>query len=118
MAGESPGRNESERSGGPESAKPRRPSPQPEGEGSTDRRSAADAAGRSGGVGATARRQGHVEQLEKPSSPRREIGGDKVGRITGGPGKSAEGERVAEGPAVATRRGNARGAKLQLTTAF
>ena len=30
---ESLGRNESERSGGPESAKPRRPSPQPEGEG-------------------------------------------------------------------------------------
>jgi hypothetical protein len=34
-----------------------------------------DAAGRFGGVVGTARWQGHAEQLEKPSSPRREIGG-------------------------------------------
>ena len=43
-----------------------------EGEGSTARRKPIDAAGRSGGVVATARRQGHVEQLEKPSSSRPE----------------------------------------------
>src|SRR5215469_1182602 len=34
-----------------------------------------DAAGRFGGVLGTARGQGHAEQLEKRSSPRREIGG-------------------------------------------
>jgi hypothetical protein len=35
----------------------------------------------------------------------------RVGRITGGPGKSADGERVADGSVVATKRGNACGAK-------
>jgi hypothetical protein len=35
----------------------------------------------------------------------------KVGRITGDTRKPAEGGRVAEGPVVARRRGNARGAK-------
>jgi hypothetical protein len=34
-----------------------------------------DAVLRSNGVVATARRRGRVEQLEKPSPPRREIGG-------------------------------------------
>src|SRR5262249_22424432 len=71
MAGESPGRNASERSGGPESAKPRRPSPQPEGEGSTDRRSAADAAGRSGGGGGGERGQGEGDRSSKGRSPPR-----------------------------------------------
>jgi len=55
MASESPGRTARERRGGPESAKPRRPSPQPEGEGRMDRRRLAVATGHSGGVGATAR---------------------------------------------------------------
>jgi len=32
-------------------------------------------------------------------------------RITGKAGKSVDGERVTEGPAVAEKRGNARGAK-------
>ena len=36
MVDESPGCSEPERIGGPESVKPRRSSPQPEGEGSTD----------------------------------------------------------------------------------
>ena len=45
-------------------------------------------------------------QLEKPSSSRREIGG-AANRITGEPRKSVEGERVTEGPAVATKRSNA-----------
>jgi hypothetical protein len=49
-------------------------------------------------------------QLEKPSSSRREIGG-AANRITGEPRKSVEGERVTEGPAVATKRRNGRGAK-------
>jgi hypothetical protein len=35
----------------------------------------------------------------------------KGGRITGDPGKSTEDERVAEGSAVALKRGNACGAK-------
>jgi hypothetical protein len=73
---ELPGCSGSERTGGPESEEPRRPSPQPEGRrlhGGVERwlRRLAH----SGGVGATAWRQGHTEQLEKPSSPRCEIGG-------------------------------------------
>src|SRR5215472_1811936 len=60
---------------------------------------------------ATARRSGHIEQLEKPSSSRREIGGSWVGPITGSTGKWADDERVTDGPVVARKRGNARGAK-------
>ena len=75
MVSESPGRNESERRGGPERTKPQRPSPHAEGEGRMLRRSVADAADHSGGVGATARGPGRVEQLEKSSSSRWEIGG-------------------------------------------
>jgi hypothetical protein len=55
MVSESPGRNESERRGGPESAKPWRPSPQLEGEGSKSHRRLADEVDLSGGVVATAR---------------------------------------------------------------
>ena len=55
MVSESPGRNESERIGGPESAKPQRPSPQPWGEGSMDSRNLIDTAVHSDGVIATAR---------------------------------------------------------------
>ena len=46
-----------------------------EGEGSMGRRTLADAADHSGGVGATAWGQGHAKQLEKPSSSHRENGG-------------------------------------------
>ena len=52
---ESPGRNESERTGGPESDNPRRPSPQPWGEGSMIIRKLIEAVNHSGGVVATAR---------------------------------------------------------------
>ena len=76
---------------------PRRPSPLDPGEGSRAYRRVADAVRPSGGVKPTAWWQGYVEQLEKPSSPRREIGGSWVGRITGNTGKSADGERVSEG---------------------
>ena len=72
---ESPGRNESERTGGPESENPRRPSPQPWGEGSMINRKLIETVNHSGGVVATARWQGHAEQLEKPSSSRKEIFG-------------------------------------------
>src|SRR3954470_21562717 len=60
---------------------------------------------------ATARRPGHIEQLEKPSSSRPERAEAVVGRITGSTGKSADDERVSDGSIVATKRGNARGAK-------
>src|SRR6266446_1653311 len=57
-----------------------------EGEGSMGRRSLADAAVHSGGVGATAWGQGHTKQLEKLSASRRDIGGSKGGCLTGPPG--------------------------------
>ena len=63
-----------------------------------------------GGVLGAARRQGHAKQLEKPSSSRREIGG-AGSRITGGTGKSVEGERDSAGSVVARNRSNVRGAK-------
>jgi len=74
------------------------------------RRRLAEAAFHSGGVIATARWQGHAEQLEKPSSSRQEIDGARY-HITGGPGKLAEDERVADGSVIAKKRGNACGAK-------
>lgn len=52
---ESPGRNESERTGGPESENLRRSSPQPWGEGSMISRKLIEAVNHSGGVVATAR---------------------------------------------------------------
>jgi hypothetical protein len=64
----------------------------------------------SAGLVGTARWQGHAKQLEKPSSPRREIGG-AGSRITGDPGKSVEGERDSAGSVVARKRSNVRGAK-------
>lgn len=69
-----------------------------EGEGSMDRRRLADAADHSGGVGATAWGQGHAEQLEKPSASRREIGGSKVGCITGPPGNQPKTRGWRRGP--------------------
>ena len=82
-----------------------------EGEGRTARRKPIDATGRSGGVvsdgTATRTHQATGEALLVPSRK----GGSWVGRITGNTGKSADDERVAEGPAVAAKRGNARGAK-------
>jgi hypothetical protein len=49
------------------------------GEGSMGRRTLADAADHSGGVGATAWGQGHAKQLAKPSSSHRETGGAREG---------------------------------------
>src|SRR6516225_7577480 len=70
-----------------------------------------DAACYFGGVVGTARWQGHVEQLEKPSSSHREIRLSRVGHITGETGKVADGETVADGLVVAENRSNVRGAK-------
>jgi hypothetical protein len=75
-----------------------------------NRRKLTDAAEHSGGVIATARGQGYVEQLEKPYPSRREIDGAES-RITGNTRKAVEDERVAEGPVVAVKRSNVRGAK-------
>ena len=115
---ESPGRNESERRGSPETEEPRRPSGWELREGSRDPSHAGwrDGALRRGGSGGTVTRTRRAtgETLLVPPRNRRSW----VGRITGAPGKSADDERVAEGSAVAGRRGNARGAKLQPITAL
>src|SRR5438874_12766691 len=69
-----------------------------EGEGSMGRRSLADAAVHSGGVGATAWGQGHAKQREKPAASRRETGGSKVGCITGPPGNQPKARGGRMGP--------------------
>jgi hypothetical protein len=61
--------------GAPKVRSPRGRACNRKGEGSMGRRSLADAADHSGGVGATAWGQGHAQQLEKPSSSHRETGG-------------------------------------------
>ena len=55
MVSESPGRNASEPTGGPDTFQPRRPSPLPLGEGSMVHRNLAEAVGHSGGVVGVAR---------------------------------------------------------------
>ena len=105
------GRNESEREVAPKVSSPGGRARNREGEGRTARRRPIDAAGRSGGVvsdGTTTR--AHRATGEALLVPTRK-GGSWVSRITGSTGKSADDERVAEGPVVALRRGNARGAK-------
>lgn len=74
---EPPGHSASERTGDLENAEPWRPSPQPWGEGSMSRLKLAETAVHSGVVVAIAWWQGHAEQLEKPSSPRGEIPGER-----------------------------------------
>jgi hypothetical protein len=111
MVSELPGRNMSERRGSLENAKLRRPSVSCPREGRRERRSLADAAAplrRGGSDGTVTRTRGAAtgEALLVPPRNRR----SRVGRITGAPGKSADDERVADGPEVARRRGNARGA--------
>src|SRR5436190_15639557 len=105
------GRNESEREVAPKVSSPGGRARNREGEGSTARRKPIDAAGRSGGVvsdGTTTRtRRATGEALLVPARK----GGSWVGRITGSTGKSDDDERVADGPVVAARRGNDRGAK-------
>ena len=104
------GRNESEREVAPKGRSPGGRARNREGEGSTARRRPIDAAGRSGGVvsdGTTTRiRRATGETLLVPARK----GGSWVSRITGTTGKSADDERVADGPEGAMKRGNARGA--------
>src|SRR6516165_10612658 len=109
MVSKSPGRNASEPIGGLENTNPK-VEPSVLGRRQHGSSQLTDAAIRFGGVIGTARRQGHAKQLEKPSSPRREIGG-AGSRITGDTGKSVEGERDSAGSVVARNRSNVRGAK-------
>ena len=99
--GESSGHNESERIGGPVSVF-RRPSPQPGGEGSMVGRNLIDTTYplRRGGSDSTMTRTRRAtgEARFTPVRNRR----SKVRAITGGPGKGAEGERVAERCVVAS----------------
>jgi hypothetical protein len=110
MVSESPGRNASEREMAPK-RQPRRPSGRLLREGNMGRRRLADAAAHSGGAGSdstvTRMHPATGETLLVPPRNRR----SGAGPITRGPGKWAADERVADGPGVATRRGNARGAK-------
>src|SRR5712691_9108894 len=69
-----------------------------EGEGSMGRRSLADAAVHSGGVGATAWGQGHAKQLERPSASRRDIGRSTGGCRTGPPGNHPKTRGGRRGP--------------------
>src|SRR5215470_6880512 len=105
------GRNESEREVAPKVSSPGGRARNREGEGSTARRKPIDATGCSGGVVSdgtnTRTHQATGETLLVPTRK----GGSWVGRITGNTGKAADDERVAEGPVVAGKRGNARGAK-------
>src|SRR3954463_397940 len=105
------GRNESEREVAPKVSSPGGRARNREGEGSTIRCKPIDRAGCSGGVvsdGTTTRTyRATGEPLLVPARK----GGSWVSRITGSTGKSADDERVADGSVVATRRGNARGAK-------
>jgi hypothetical protein len=69
MVSESPGRNESERTGGPEKLKPRRPSLTVERRRQYGTSHLADAAGHSGGVIATARDQDTSSNWRSPPRP-------------------------------------------------
>ena len=77
--GELPGGRASERPGGPNVRSPRGRAGNRQGDGRLGRRTLADAADHSGGVGATAWRPGHAEPREQPSSSHRETGGAREG---------------------------------------
>jgi hypothetical protein len=118
MVSESPGRNESEPTGGPDRKKTLEAEPSPFG-----RRqhglSQADCSGESlrrGSRGSTVTRACRAtgETVLVPSRNRR----SRVDRITGDTGKSVEDETVAAGSVVAMKRGNSRGAKGPCCTQF
>ena len=111
MFASSAGCNESERIGGPESAKPRKPSCQPYGEGSMNNRKLTETIDsfRRGGSGGM---QTRTLQLtgEAFLVPHRNVR-SKLNYITGNTGKLVEDEKVADGFVVAMKRGNSRRAK-------
>lgn len=105
------GRNESKSAGGPEIAKPRRPSRQPYGEGKMDNRILNETIeplrrGDSGSMRTRTHRP-TGEALLVPCGN----AWSKVSRITGDTGKAVEGERVADELVVAGKRNSFRGAK-------
>lgn len=108
---ELPGRNESERRGGPESVKPWKPSLQPKGEGKMNRRKLDDTfdSFRRGDSDSMVARtnQATGEALLVPVRNH----WSKVDTITVNSGKWIEGERVADGFVRAMNRSNVRGAK-------
>ena len=111
MGSESPGRNESERTGSlvnddaPEAERMLSARRQ---QGLTAGWPTRGPLRRGGSDGTVTRaRRATGEALLVPPRNRRK----RVGPITSAPGKWADGERVADGPGVAMRRGNARGAK-------
>ena len=108
---ESPGRNVSEPSGGLDKNELRRPSPLVSGEGCMAWRRLTEAARHSGGGvrGSTVTRTCRATGETVLVPPEKLV--EQVSRITGDPGKSAEDETAAARLAVATKRGNARGAK-------
>ena len=75
MVSKSSGRNKSERKVASKNSRSNRPKPSELGEGSMARRKLTEAANHFGGVLATARWQGRIKQLEKPSLSQREIAG-------------------------------------------
>lgn len=79
------------------------------GEGKKKRRRLVHAPLLPGGVLATARRQGHTQKLERPSSSRLETAGEA--RPYNRKGKWVEDERESDGPIVVSKAGNAAGAK-------
>ena len=105
------GCNESERIGGPESAKRRKPRWRPDSEGSMNNRKLTETIdsfrwGGSDGM------QTRTLQLtgEAFLVPLRNVW-SKLSHITGNTGKLVEDEKVADGLVVAMKRGNSRGAK-------
>ena len=68
------------------------------GEGRRGRRRLAEAADHSGGVGATAGRQGPAKPLEKPAASRRDSGGSQGGGRTGPPGQQPKTRGGRRGP--------------------
>src|SRR5262245_3299773 len=111
MVSESPGRNESERTGSPDNLRHpeaeqllalRRPQ-------APSQSGWRDGALRRGGSDSTVTRTRRATGEALLAPPRNRRNG--VGPITSAPGKWADGEWVTDGPGVATKRGNARGAK-------
>ena len=110
MVSESPGRNESERTGGPERAVPEaEPASRGRRQHEPSQTGCRGGALRRGGSDSTVTRTRRAtgEVLLVPPGNR----WSQVGRITGAPGKAVEDERMEDGLVVAGKRGNARGAK-------
>src|SRR2546425_12983545 len=105
MVSESPGRNASERIGGPEILKPWRPSLTVERRRQHGPSHLADAAGHPGGGVATASRPGYPDRQGKASSPHLESGGDSVNLKPAVLGRGRTAGRGRRGTVVSPRGG-------------